>query len=82
MTAPGVGPPVSLTVRAGIDEAARFGRSRRPPHFGLTPARDQSGELDRERGAFQCGGAGVRWSRVKAAGIIMRQRIKRAPSKV
>lgn len=40
MTAPGVGPLVVLTFRAGVDEPARFARSRAVPvHFGLTPAR-------------------------------------------
>lgn len=48
MTVPGVGPVVALAFRAGVDEPARFARSRAfPARFGLTPARCQSGELDR-----------------------------------
>jgi len=83
MTAPGVGPLVSLTFRAGIDEAARFSRSRSvPAHFGLTPARYQSGELDRGRGISKCGDSSVRWALVEAAGIILRQRTRSSPLKV
>lgn len=63
MSAPGVGPVVALTFRAGVDEPARFARSRAvPAHFGLAPARYQSGELDRSRGISKCGDAGVRWA--------------------
>ncbi|ESY79827.1 transposase [Mesorhizobium sp. LNHC220B00] len=40
MTAPGVGPMVARSFRAGVDEPARFSRSRSvPAHFGLTPSR-------------------------------------------
>ena len=60
MTAPGVGPMVALSFRAGVDEPARFGRSRSvPAHFGLTPSRYQSGEIDRDRGISRCGDAGI-----------------------
>lgn len=74
MSAPGVGPVVALTFRAGVDEAARFSRSRSvPAHFGLTPTRYQSGELDRGRGISKCGDSSVRTALVEAAGIIMRR---------
>ncbi|OJH43083.1 IS110 family transposase [Paracoccus sp. SM22M-07] len=83
MTAPGLGPLVSLTFRAGIDEAARLSRSRSvPAQFGLTPASCQSGELDRGWGISMCGDSGVRWALVEAAGIIMRQKTKSSPLKV
>jgi len=79
MTAPGVGPVVALTFRAGVDEPARFARSRAvSAHFGLTPARYQSGELDRSRGISKCGDAGVRWALVEAAGVILRHRTRRS----
>lgn len=59
MTAPGVVPLVSLTLRAGIDEAACFSQSRPVlAHFGLAPARYQSGELDRGRDISRCGDTG------------------------
>lgn len=83
MSAPGVGPLVALTFRAGVDEAPRFSRSRSvPAHFGLTPARYQSGELDRGRGISKCGDTTVRWALVEAAGIILRQNTKSSPLKV
>ena len=31
-----------------------------PAHFGLTPSRYQSGEIDRDRGILKCGDAGIR----------------------
>jgi len=48
MTVPGVGPVVALTYRATVDVPARFRKSRAVGAvFGLTPARYQSGEIDR-----------------------------------
>src|SRR5262249_55059960 len=48
MTVPGVGPVVALTYRATVDVPARFRKSKSVGAvFGLTPARDQSGERDR-----------------------------------
>src|SRR3974377_864412 len=45
MTVPGVGPVVALTYRATVDVPARFRKSKSVGAvFGLTPARDQSGE--------------------------------------
>ncbi len=82
MTAPGVGPLVALTFRTGVDEAARFRRSRAvPAHFGLTPARYQSGEIDHGRGISKCGDANVRWALVEAAGSLMRRNTKSSPLK-
>ncbi|UWQ80766.1 IS110 family transposase [Leisingera sp. S132] len=82
MTAPGVGPLVALTFRTGVDKAARFRRSRSvPAHFGLTPARYQSGEIDHGRGISKCGDAGVRWALVEAAGAIMRRNTKNSSLK-
>ena len=82
MTAPGVGPMVALSFRAGVDEPARFGRSRSvPAHFGLTPSRYQSGEIDRDRGISKCGDAGIRWALVEAAGILLRISKKSSPLK-
>ena len=66
MTAPGVGPMVALSFRAGVDEPARFGRSRSvPAHFGLTPSRYQSGEIDRIEASRNAAmpGFGGSWSR-------------------
>jgi transposase len=47
MSIPGVGPVTSLTFRAAVDDPSRFKSSRTvAAHFGLTPRRFQSGELD------------------------------------
>ncbi len=47
MTAPGVGFVTALTFKAAVDDPTRFKRSRTvAAHFGLTPRRFQSGEID------------------------------------
>lgn len=47
MSVPGVGAVVAITFRSGVDDPARFRRSRDiGPHFGLTPRKYQSGERD------------------------------------
>jgi transposase len=80
MTAPGVGSMVALSFRAGVDEPARFVRSRSvPAHFGLTPTRDQSGEIDQGRGISKCGDPGIRWALVEAAGVLLRISKKSSP---
>jgi transposase len=48
MSVPGVGFVTSLTFKAAVDDPTRFKRSRTvAAHFGLTPRRFQSGEMDR-----------------------------------
>ena len=48
MTTPGVGPVVALTYRATVDVPARFRKSKAVEAvFGLTCAKYQSGEVDR-----------------------------------
>jgi transposase len=47
MSIPGVGPVTALTFKAAVDDPSRFKSSRTvAAHFGLTPRRFQSGELD------------------------------------
>jgi transposase len=47
MTVPGVGTITALTFKASVDDPKRFKRSRTvAAHFGLTPRRYQSGEID------------------------------------
>jgi len=59
MTVPGVGPLVALTYAAGVDDPARFSDSRTVgAHFGLTPRRFQSGEMDWSGGISRAGDAG------------------------
>src|SRR5450631_4468981 len=55
MTVPGVGPVVALTYRATVDVPARFRNSKAVGAvFGLTPAKYQSGEIDRTGGISRC----------------------------
>ncbi len=72
MTAPGVGAIVAVTVKAGIDDPARFRSSKMVgPHFGLTPGRNQSGERD-VTGRITCAGdAAVRTALYAAANVLM-----------
>jgi transposase len=68
MTVPGVGPLVALTYAAGVDDPARFSDSRTVgAHFGLTPRRFQSGEMDWSGGISRAGDAGVRRALYQAA---------------
>ena len=50
MTTPGVGAMTALHFKAAVDDPARFNSSRTvAAHFGLTPRRFQSGEMDNPR---------------------------------
>jgi transposase len=72
MTAPGVGPITSLTFKAGVDDPNRFRRSRTvAAHFGLTPRRLQSGEMDIEGRISKSGDAEVRRSLYIAANSVL-----------
>ena len=72
MTVPGVGPLVALTYAAGVDDPARFGDSRTVgAHFGLTPRRFQSGEMDWSGGISRAGDAGVRRALYQAANVLI-----------
>ena len=72
MTVPGVGAPVALTVKAGIDDPCRFKSSRMVgPHFGLTPSRNQSGEKDVAGGITRAGDASDRTVLFEAASVMM-----------
>ena len=61
MTAPGVGPIVSLEFRSAIDEPGRFPNSRLVGvHLGLTPRTHQSGPLSSSGGISRWGPTTVR----------------------
>jgi transposase len=56
MTIPGVGPVVALTYRATVDVPTRFRNSKAVgAAFGLTPAKYQSGEINRTGAISRCG---------------------------
>ena len=68
MTVPGVGPVTALTFRATVDVPARFARSRAVgAHFGLTPRKWQSGEIDRMGRISRCGDEMMRTALYEAA---------------
>jgi len=72
MTVPGVGPVVALTYRATVDVPARFRKSKSVGAvFGLTPARDQSGECDRPGAISRCGDEMMRTTLYEAAQIVL-----------
>lgn len=53
---PGVGPIVSLSFKATIDDPSRFKDSKAvAAHLGLTPCVYQSGEIDRSGNVSKCG---------------------------
>jgi transposase len=61
MSIPGVGPVTALTFKSAVDDPARFKASRTAAsHFGLTPKRYQSGEMDNPGHISRAGDADVR----------------------
>ncbi len=72
MSAPGVGFITALTYKAGVDDPTRFRRSRTvAAHFGLTPRRFQSGEIDIDGHISRCGDQAVRCTLYTAANALM-----------
>ncbi len=72
MTVPGVGPVMALTYRATVDVPARFRTSKAVGAvFGLTPARYQSGEINRTGAISKCGDEMMRAMLYEAAHIML-----------
>ena len=72
MTVPGVGPVVALTYRATVDVPARFRTSKAVgASFGLTPAKYQSGEINRTGAISKCGDDMMRMMLYEAAHIML-----------
>ena len=72
MTVPGVGFITALTFKAGVDDPTRFKRSRTVgAHFGLTPRRFQSGEMDNPGRISRCGDSDVRCTLYTAANALL-----------
>ena len=77
MTAPGVGAIVALTFVAAVEDPGRFRSSRSVgAHFGLTPKRYQSGEMDVAGRISKIGDAGVRTMLYEAANVILTRPVK------
>jgi transposase len=72
MSAPGVGFVTALTFKAAVDDPRRFKQSRTvAAHFGLTPRRLQSGEMDIEGHISKSGDAQVRATLYAAANAML-----------
>src|ERR1700744_4253500 len=77
MTVPGVGPVISLTYAAAIDDPARFKSSKATgAHFGLIPRKYQSGETDYTGRISKVGDASVREALYQAAHSMLTKPVK------
>ena len=82
MTIPGVGPIVSLSFIALVDDADRFSKASDVGAFlGLTPRRYQSGETDYSGRTSKCGDAAMRGLLFEAASCLIRQVKRFSPLK-
>lgn len=82
MSVPGVGAIVAITFKSGIDDPARFRRSRDVgPHFGLTPRKYQSGELDVTGSITKVGDRMVRTALYEAASVMLTRTVRMSPLK-
>lgn len=76
MAIPGVGPIAALTFKAAVDDPNRFTSSRTvAAHFGLTPRRYQSGEMDNPGRISKAGDPDVRSALYGAANAMMMRSI-------
>jgi transposase len=72
MTTPGVGAVVALSFRSAVDDPDRFDHSRAVgAHFGLTPTKYQSGEIDRTGRISKAGDEMVRTALYEAASVLL-----------
>jgi transposase len=77
MTVPGVGAVVAMTFRSAIDQPGRFAKSKAVgAHFGLTPKKYQSGEVDRTGRISKVGDAMVRTALFEAANVMLTRAVR------
>jgi transposase len=77
MTVPGVGAVVAMTFRSAIDQPERFAKSKAVgAHFGLTPRKYQSGEIDRTGRISKVGDAMVRTALFEAANVMLTRAVR------
>ena len=82
MSVPGVGAIVAITFKSGVDDPIRFKHSRDVgPHFGLTPRKYQSGELDVTGSITKVGDRMVRTALYEAASVILTRAVRISPLK-
>ena len=77
MSVPGVGAIVAITFKSGVDDPTRFRHSRDVgPHFGLTPRKYQSGELDVTGSISKVGDRMVRTALYEAASVMLTRTVR------
>src|SRR5258708_27635452 len=77
MSVPGVGAIVAITFKSGVDDPSRFRHSRDVgPHFGLTPRKYQSGELDVTGRITKVGDRMVRTALYEAASVMLTRTVR------
>jgi transposase len=77
MPIPGVGAVVAMTFRSAVDQPERFARSEAVgAHFGLTPRKYQSGEIDRTGRISKVGDAMVRTALFEAANVMLTRAVR------
>ena len=77
MSVPGIGAIVAITFKSGVDDPSRFKRSRDVgPHFGLTPKKYQSGELDVTGSITKVGDRMVRTALYEAASVMLTRTVR------
>lgn len=77
MTVPGVGAITALTFKVAVDDPTRFRSSRTvAAHFGLTPRRYQSGEVDNPGRISKAGDSDVRCALYTAAHALVTRTAK------
>lgn len=77
MSTPGVGAIVALTYVAAIDDPGRFKSSKDVgPHFGLTPRKYQSGEIDVTGRISKIGDRSVRTALFEAAHVMLTRPVR------
>ncbi len=82
MSVPGVGAVVAITFKSGVDDPTRFRRSRDiGPHFGLTPRKYQSGEIDVTGSISKVGDRMVRTALYEAASVMLTRTVRMSPLK-
>ena len=78
-TVPGVGPITALAFKTAVETPERFAKSKTVgAHFGLTPRRYSSGQIDFQGHISKCGDAMVRTALYEAANVLLSR--VRAPS--
>jgi transposase len=77
MSVPGVGAIVAIRFKSGVDDPSRFRRSRDVgPHFGLTPRKYQSGEIDVTGAITKVGDRMVRTALYEAASVMLTRTVR------